>query len=362
MFHRHTIIVAALFALACAAQGDTLVTRNGESFTGRLERIENGAVSFRASLAGMMLLPIDEVRSLTTERAALVRLTDDSELRGVPGIADGSLTVKRSDDSEASFGFAQIAEVLPEKKIAAESLSLSDKGPLSASAETGVLWHSGEEDYADLFTRLFLQRLGDASDFTGEFFVERADTSDFPRWLRGNLRWDLDSSRNTYPFIAIEAERDTDKALAARGDLVFGLATDTIDNPSANLVAEVGIDAETSVFDSDFPEGRETPSERLLWHSEGRRKVDRQQLNLRLGLRYRRALFNSGELTSGLYVHPSLTHWGRLRARSESALTLPFSPRLALRLNLMLDYEDDLEFGELGQWRTSVGASVLWGF
>jgi hypothetical protein len=355
------IAVAAVIALASAAYGDKLVTMNGEALSGTLERIEGGTVVYRAEMAGKMLLPIDEVRSLAVERPALVTLRDGSELRGVPEIAHGKLVVRHADGAEKSIELIDVATLTPEKPQAASTMELTGNTVLSSSAETGMLWRSGHRDYTDLFTRLFLHRIGEASDFTSELFVERADASEFPRWLRGDVRWDLDAGKDVYPFISVYAERDTDKALAFRGDLTVSMAGNILDRPGNRLVAEAGIDAETAVFDSDFLERGDGSSEGLLWWRDYR-KADRQQLNVRLALRYRRDLFNGGELTSGLYFQPSLTDLGRLRARSESALTLPFTPRLSLRLNLMLDYEECLEFSELEQWRTSVGASVLWGF
>jgi hypothetical protein len=57
-----------------------------------------------------------------------------------------------------------------------------------------------------------------------------------------------------------------------------------------------------------------------------------------LTLRYARALFKGGRISENLLVYPSITELGNLRARSESVVSFPFTSRLRLKLDLLLDF------------------------
>ena len=79
-------------------------------------------------------------------------------------------------------------------------------------------------------------------------------------------------------------------------------------------------------------------------------------------MRYGRPILRNGRLAQDVLVLPSLTDFGDLRATSESALLVPLTSSLKLKLNLRVDFDDEPEFRGIDEWQTSVGASIRWDF
>ena len=92
------------------------------------------------------------------------------------------------------------------------------------------------------------------------------------------------------------------------------------------------------------------------WEEE---RESEEELSLHLALRYSHSFQNGTELDSRLAVFPSVNRPGDLRARSEAALSVPvMTPRLRLRLSLLLDYDNRPAVSGPESLSTSVGASV----
>jgi len=353
-------VVLSVIAAAAAASADTLVLNAGDTLFGEFIKISDGALFFRTHLAGKVIVPTDEVESLSAEREVTIALADGRRTSGRLVLDAGVAHVIKADGTDHALELGAIAAARPRTEAEsppAPSLELeaADNG-LHGAWETGVHWHTGDDDYADLFARLALRSESERCVFWADAFVERADTEVFPRWFLAGAEWHLLSDRRRYPVIGLAVERDTDKALAARGDLTVGLGRTFAANGRQELRGDVGLNAETAHYDAQTRWGDE-----LSWLRSDRRK-DRQRLNLRLGLRYARAMLGNGQISGRVSLYPSLTDWGNLHARSESSVVFPFGQRLSLKLHVLLDYEGEPEFDGLDRWRTSIGASVLWGF
>jgi hypothetical protein len=222
--------------------------------------------------------------------------------------------------------------------------------------ETGVQWRSGNRDYADLFARLNLWRITEPYSYLSTFMLERADTDEFPRWLRAETLWELDPAGAVHPMAALEVERDTDAALALRGSLSLGVAKTLFESDADRLSANAGIGGTVERYDAGLFDNASVLS------PERGEESARTDLHARLQLRYAHALFGNGEFSSALGLYPTLSGFDDFRARSESALLFPFTPRLKMKFNVLVDYESAPELSGFDHWRTSVGASLLWDF
>jgi len=344
---------------AVTASADTLVLSDGDTLFGEFLKITDGALFFRTHLAGKVIVPTDEVDSLRAEPDMTIALADGRHTNGRLVIEQGVAHIIRADGADHAVELGAIAAAAPRTGPPLPSVAGSgapDDG-LHGAWETGVLGRLGDDDYGDLFAKLTLRSENAHRAFSARAFFERADEESFPRWLMADIAWLLRPGAATYPFLDIAFERDTDKALSGRGDLTVGFGRTIVDGEGKELRGDVGLNAETSHYDrsaAGYPGG-------VPWLLGDQHK-DRQRLNLRLGLRYARAILANGQVNGRLSVYPSLTDWGALRARSESSVVFPVGQRLSLKLNLLLDYEGEPEFAGLDHWRTSIGASVMWGF
>ncbi|NIA16362.1 MAG: DUF481 domain-containing protein [Nitrospiraceae bacterium] len=328
-------------------------------------KISDGALFFRTNLAGQVLAPLDEVTSFSSENDVTVLLSDGRELRGRLELGRGGASLLGPDGVTQEFSMNSVSAAVPSPNPPpAEPESEPAPSTLEGSWETGVHWRSGTDDYTDLFARLALRKETEKFAFRSQWFVERADEDEFPRWVWGEAEWDLSSGRALTPLLGLAIERDTDRGLDLRVNFSAGVARQLLDDENRTLRADIGLDAETASFSADPLWKSDEPRLRgILRRTFNDIHEDRQQLNLRLGLRYSRDLFGNGRLAENLTVYPSLTDWGRLRVRSESTLAFPLARRLQLKLNLLLDYEeDDFQFRDVDRWRSSIGASVLWDF
>jgi len=326
-------IMAVFVLLAAIAGADTLELARGETLTGKLTRIADDVVQFRTRLAGNIITPVDEVVQLKTAEPVVVKLKNGATLQGLMTLTPDGVSVEKEGEDPKHIPLDRLLSAKP-----APAGKDPQKDSVQLSAETGVLWRFGEDDYADAFGRLRLSSDFDNYLFGANLFVERADPAEFPRWLTANTRLRFRPAMLWQPAVGLDFERDTDKALRARTGLNAGLIRTF---PALGIETEAGLLAETSRW-------RGHPTE--------------EDLNLHLALRYTRQIFENGEFSGSLSFTPSITHPENFRATSLTSLAFPFARRIHLKLNLLLDYEDYPQMEELEKWRTSVGASLLWGF
>jgi len=355
-----------LLAGASSTGADTIVLRDGDALSGTLVTIAEGVVLFRTKLAGQMLLPSDEVVSLNTDSEVRVALADESEVLGRFVTRNGSMRLVSADGSGRVVGLAEVTNAVPDPSGAKREPAEADASaatPLQGTWETGVQARFGGDDYADLFGKLALSQETGRYAFRSSFLLERADEDRFPRLFRGEAEWRLAPGRQTYPVLAIGVERDTDKALSLRTDLDLSMGRTFVKTDAAEFEASAGVGAAVEQHDagSVWDEERGTVAY-LLRHGRHEQRKSRQELNLRLTLRYKHALFKNGTFAESISLYPSLSDPGDLRGFAESALLYSLHPRLKLKLNLLVDYDEAPEFREIEPWRTSVGASLLWDF
>src|SRR5437867_4422731 len=73
----------ALMALAASRlSADSIETRNGARIVGKIEKIENGAITVATDFAGKITVKQSEVTALTTEEPVAVRLSSGTRLDG----------------------------------------------------------------------------------------------------------------------------------------------------------------------------------------------------------------------------------------------------------------------------------------
>lgn len=361
---RFSVVVILAIAVSAVAHADTLVLRRGDTLQGSLVRIADGALSFRTNFAGSMIVPVDQVSSLISTSSATVWLSDGTRVSGRVEFSNASVNIEQDYGTSRTIAFENVASVVsntsPQKSLKI-SRSRSTEPPDSSFA-AGALWRSGTGNHVEPFAKLTIRYVGRWFQSTSSVLVGGANADDFPEWFLAGTEWAL-AKGGLYPYVGLGFERDTEKGLDVRADAFAGIGMRLSDSANQTLTGSVGIDAEISSVDADrlWNIEHEVPALAFL---ETFKDVprDHQRINLRLGLRYRRAFFGSGEVAQQFLLYPSLTNSGRLRARSESSVMFPMALQLKLKLNFLVDYEGQPEFRGIDPWRTSFGASVFWDF
>ena len=367
MRRRGTIACALTLLLSASVVGaDTITLRRGETLSGEFVTVAEGVLLFRTRFAGQMMVPTDEVASLSTTSEVLVSLASGEEALGQFVVKGGVTHLVSPDGATRRLELAQVTAAVrnPQSETPPyEENATPLEGPMRGAWETGVHSRFGGDDYADLFAKLTLMRDTDEYQFRSSLLLERADEDVFPRLLRAEAEWRLAPDQKAYPVIGLGVERDTDKGLSLRTSLDLGVGGTLFEDGSERLEGAAGLNASIEQYDATpvWDEERGTVAY-LLRHGSQERRKDFQKLNLRLMLRYKRGLFRNGAFAGGILVYPSVTRLGHIRATSESALLYSLNPRLRLKFNLLIDYDEDPAFREIDKWSTSIGASLLWDF
>ncbi len=344
---KYVAIGAALLIMGSAAWGDLLVLDTGERLSGRAVRITAGALLFHTTLEGQMMVPMDTVNALTTGQNFVVTLLDETTLYGQFSVEEQRQYLVPLKGGEArALSLAEVQEAVPIPRPPQGEEQTGGDAQWSASAAAGAQYRSGNRDHVDAVTRLELGRASPATEIDVDAVIERDDSGYFPGYFTGEAG--LRGTGQTAPAAGVEVDRNTDAALDLRTGLNLGLAYDFAE---AGLRTEAGLNVARESWDVS------TLRRRLhQWRPfEDRRKTE-TELNLRLALRYSRALFGNGAFEGGLRLYPSLTDLGAVRARSEAAVLFPLTSRLKLRLDLLVDYDNEPQFDGLHNWSTSVGA------
>jgi hypothetical protein len=371
MSRGHLIGLIPLFAFVHVAwAGDTVTLRGGDLVSGRLVEIAEDIVVFRAPMAGKLILPIDELDAVTTESERVIRLKDGTTITGrLAGAGAATYVIAIDGFIEGPVSLAAIDRVsTPEKpppdvtKPAPEPAGPRWRGSL----EGGMLWRAGTRDFSDPFTGLTIHRAGDRHDFRSTLLLNLAHDDTFPVLYRALAEWKLQTSPSWYTVFAMEAERDIKETVDLRSDLTIGAGTALIDNAVQRLEGDAGIGLTLEYFDPDavgrrFWQGLE-PLRLFSEDPAAESRENNQEINLRFRMRYERDVFRRSRVQEEILIYPSLTDPGDIRARAESSFTWPFTTRLNLKLNFLLDYEGDKEYSQLEAWRTTVGASLMWEF
>lgn len=364
----YIIAASVLLAAASPALGDVLSLTRGEVLNGMLLDLSDGVVVFDTRLAGQVVVPVSQVRSITTNQPFVVQLNDGKRIEGRLAGSGGETRIVPSSGGEGEVvQWATVESITPVRASLRQDTDLPDAGPssLDISWEGGYFYRWGHREYDAAFTRLTLRNRAEAFDFRSDSFLEISSEDAFPRLFRSASEWRFPSTRALQPELGFEIERDLDEALKFRGGLHVGLTRVFMDEPDRLFEATGGLNIEFEHYDAELF-WRETGSglrNRFaeLYYGGDRRHIENQDINMRLRMRLRRA-FDRAVLTQAISLYPSLTEFGELRGRSESAFQMPLSSQLHFRLHLLVDYENEPEFKRMDNWRTSIGAGFEWDF
>lgn len=348
-YFRHRMLLFFPLFLGVAAWGDVVELGSGESLSGSIVRVDDGVLVFRTSLKGQIMAPVDTLKSLSSEANLMLVMTGGGTLYGrLTKKDDRTYLVPLDRGATRPVDLAQIqsAMVIPSTP-SDESLSKEALQEWRATIQSGVVVRDARPGYVDSVSRVEAGRDTGDTRLRAEALVERADPKDFPRLLRGTASASGSGEAGAAPFAEVQAERDLMKSLDLRTGLSLGLFQELVQTPKQQISGAAGINVTHETWDN------------ARTRAAHEYTVSDDELNLHLGLRYSRILFGSSELASQLTVFPSLIDTGEVRARSDTAVTVPLiQSRLLLRLNVLLDYEPARNRMGPDELRTEFGAGL----
>jgi hypothetical protein len=234
---RMLCIIAAL-GHSSLTLADTLIMKNGDRITGRLDSISAGKAVFETQYAGRILVSLEQVSSMVTDDAYTVRLNDQS-LSGAffsasEGQAlftrDGNERLALSDIRSASQSRTQFTPFSLDWGVRLDlALSLAD-GNSSTEASNVLLEADFQDDLnAHLLTVLLAREEGEGLLTKDQLDVDYG----YRRFI--SLRW--------YGAANAEYFQDTLKDIDLRITLGAGMGIQVIDNSLENLATDLSLSA-----------------------------------------------------------------------------------------------------------------------
>lgn len=346
--------------LGCAFAGaDVVVLQDQDAFSGRLLRVEDGILVFRTAHTGQLMAPMDTVRSLKTDRNLMITLEDKRVLYGRLEAEDAQHLLPLDGSDPIPLDLAEVVDAMV---IPADSRAEEAEPDLRAWRSvlgTGLQFRDGAGDSLEPFVHLEAIRKRDRDRLHAALRLERSDPEDFPTWLRGSLQWEgMNHAENSHPYAAWGMERDAEHALDLRTGLSLGLAFPFELAEKESIETLLGLNLDYEAWDAAALRDRQ--GNRVFLEDLRQRGL---HLNVQLGLRYSRALWGArANVKESLMIYPSISDWGDMRLRSETILRMEVTPRLQLRFDLMVDFDNRPEYNGYADWITTIGASFEYRF
>lgn len=334
-----------------SARADLLVTASGESLSGSLTRIADGILVFRTSLKGQMMLPMSEVKSLSTEKEWVVKESGGAVHVGrfVPeGIAAGSAGSDQGGTTAISLTAVDSAGPVVVKGTGSTDESWT------VEAGAGVRAFNGTRDGVEPSARVGVRARGERINTSLQLRFDADGEDSTPSYFSGTFDVTASGDESWAPFVQGILDRNTSEALSIRTGLTVGVRYNFQIQATGQLQAQLGLGASYGEWNRDF-------LNRRFLNTEGGEE-EQTEANVHLGLRYSRSIWGGASWSSGFYLMPNLTDADEFRAGATSSVVYPVTSRLQLRLEMLMNYDNDPVLSSLDHVDTSVGASLEWNF
>lgn len=355
---RCAFLIAVLACLVPVwAGGDVLGLGDTETLTGDVVRIDEGTLVFRTSLAGQMMVPMDTVLSLSTERNFVITMSNGDVYYGkFSSGKEGASIVPLNGETARAVTLAEVTEalVIP----GAPQAAVDGTTPKwEATGETGLVLRDTNRQSMEAATRIELRGELGRSSLEGTLSVSGDELDNGPNQTRASVLLQDRSRAGVKPYGEARLERDMDRGLALDAELSLGLWDYLHEGEKGQLEWFAGVNLTYEDWDASIIEDKTS-----LSFGPGEDERAATETNLQLRLRYSRAIFRGSRLDEDLVLYPSVTDVGDIRARYETSVSVPIATKLMLRLNLSLDFDSAPELDGLDSWGASVGAGFRWDF
>ncbi len=340
------VFVALIVSMGAAAQStdDSVTLVSGEILRGMLLDIDDDVITFRTRHGTRTYLPSDQIQSMSTVEARVVKTTDGKSAVGRLS-KDGDELIVFSEDTTEAMDFSNVTQIEPAAMAERESSTTV------SSVETGVLFRDGNRSRVDLYARIELDRTAHRYAWNWNSLIALDGRDHFPAYFRSEFDWQGTPLATRAPFLLLGLERDLDAAIDARAFAATGLEQRLL--RQSNLRAGVGLGLVYESFD-----GGDLRSTRGL-ENVGKSVTSLDtDLDLLLRLIYKTQLTDRLSYHDELRVMPSLTDFGDLRASYDSGLTWALRDGLDVNLQLRIDYDDNPPLSKLDSWRAAIGAGL----
>jgi len=310
------IALLILFIGAGEVFADKIVLENGDTLTGKVERVIDGNLTIVTDYAGPIVIPVGKIKEIDIDNPVEVHLKDGEVLKGkVKTVEDKKLAVESSPEREATtIALESVKSINPPR--------VKWKGSIAAGGnlQTGNTDRAG----ASVAVQLSRKTEKDRISFGYLFNYGEEDGDVTTRNHYGEAKYDYFFTPKFYGYLGGDLLNDEFSDTKFRTFIGPGAGYQLWDDPIKFLLFEAGV----AYFYWDRYEGKDTDG-----------------ISARLGLDFRYQIFKWLAFNDKFLFYPTIGEGGLYFLRNEAALTAPLGAGFSLRLANILDYNSKPEKG-----------------
>jgi putative salt-induced outer membrane protein YdiY len=310
------IVLLIAFGGAGEVLADKVILENGDTLTGTVEKVIDGKLTLVTDYAGPIIIPVEKIREVFTDKPVAVHLKDGEVLKGkIKTVEEKKLSVEESPERTATtveMGSVKSINPPPPKW----NVSIGAGGNL----QTGNTDRAGASVAIKVGKKTEKDRIGFSYLFN--YGEENGDLT--TRNHYGNAKYDYFFTPKFYGYLAGDIYNDKFNDTQLRTFVGPGVGYQIWDDPVKSFLVEGGL----SYFYWGRYEGDNTDG-----------------LSARLGLDFRYQLLKWLAFSDKFQIYPTIGEGGLYFFRNEAALSAPLGSGFSLRLANIIDYNSDPEPG-----------------
>jgi putative salt-induced outer membrane protein YdiY len=318
MTFSRTFVTTAFIALLTLVMGsspvfaDKLEFGEGNVLQGTVSTFKDGALIFSTAYAKDMKIPVDQIKSITTDKAVKLKMTNDSILTGkLTTLEDGKVAIVLEPVGKTvPFEWGQI------KNINKPPGSWTGNFAAGGTVQTGNVERTSISVGFDAkrdweHDRLLLRFLHNYAEDTGSITA---------RNTFGAIKFDHFFSENFFGGVSVELLKDEFKDLNLRAIIGIGPGYRIWNDDVKTLEVEVGV----TYFSEDLDLG-----------------PDDQFISGRVGVNYSYQILENLVFRDYLLYYPSFEDPKEYRLRNEASLTSQLGQGWSLKISHIFDQNSD---------------------
>jgi putative salt-induced outer membrane protein YdiY len=237
---RYAILLTCLMYLIAPALGDEIIFKNGDRLTGKITGADGGKVTIDTSLAGSLSVPMDQIKTFSTDAPLTLKLRDGS-------IVNDQITAAGTDGAITTKGVGPVKS----QTVALIDIDKINPPPVkwSGSIAVGGIVTRGNSKSQSLNTNVDAVRRGEDDRISfdaGYFFSRQKDkatgqkSTTTDNWFIAG-KYDYFFSKKLYGYAMAKVERDRIANLDLRFSPGGGLGYQWVESADLNFRTEAGI-------------------------------------------------------------------------------------------------------------------------
>lgn len=307
------VVVVFFFLLSAGvSKADRVVLANGDSLSGKIEKVVGGKLILKTDYAGKVEIDAAKVSKISTSGSVDVHLADGEILKGQLSTTEDNRIISEGGAGRgaASFDWKQVASINPPPSRWTGNITVAGNVQTGNVHSTGASASvtASKKTATDKFTLIY------QFNYSSENGVMTA------RNHYGLLKYDYFFSKKFYGYMSTELSSDTFRDLKLRVAVGPGAGYQLLDDLRKSLFVEAG----------------------LSYVSENRTKgEDKDYLTVRLGAHLEYKIAEFLVLSDRLIIYPRLDYFGEYILRNEAGLAAPVGSGWALKLNNIIDRDSN---------------------